>query len=191
MAAGSIPGTSWPALRAEERERLFDRALADHGRALRRIAAAYEADPALQEDLLQDIALALWQALPRFRGDAALPTYVFRIAQNRAVSHMARRRARSAVDHPAGESAEQRPSQDPSPEESSVGTEMRRRLEWAVRQLRPSLRQALVLRLDGLGHREIAEILGLSENNVAVRLTRARGELRRLLEPAAESGGTR
>lgn len=176
-------------MRAEDRERLFDRALAEHGGALRRMAAAYEADPALREDLLQDMALALWKALPGFRGDAALGTYVYRVAHNRAVSHVARRAARDPIDGPAGEAAERAPSNAPSPEEATAGGEGKRRLERAVRRLRPSLRSVVVLRLDGLAQREIGEVLGLSENNVAVRLTRARKELRRLLAPAAERGG--
>lgn len=176
--------------RTEDRNRLFDRALAEHGAALRRMAASYEADPALQEDLLQDMALAVWKALPRFRGEAGLATYVFRIAHNRAVSHLARRRARRPVDQPAGETAEQAASTHASPEEALADSQARRRLQTAVRRLRPALRQVVVLRLDGLAHREIAEILAISENNVAVRLTRARKELRDLLAAADETGDT-
>lgn len=156
---------------------------------LRHLAAAYEADPALREDLLQDMALALWKALPRFRGEAGLATYVYRVAYNRAISHVAHRRARRSVDHPAGEAAEETPSPGASPEEATVGGETRRRLEAAVRRLRPSLREVVVLRLDGLRSKQIAEILGLTENNVAVRLSRARDELRRLMSTAGTGGG--
>ena len=55
-----------------EREQHFGQALAEHGAALARLVAAYERRPALREELLQEIALALWQALPAFRGEASL-----------------------------------------------------------------------------------------------------------------------
>ena len=55
-----------------------------------RIASSHEAEPHLAEDLVQDIYFAIWRALPSFRGDASLRTFVARIAANRAVTHVAR-----------------------------------------------------------------------------------------------------
>ena len=56
---------------AESLEARYERILREQGPALRRAAGAYEFDPARREDLFQDICLALWQALPRFRGEAS------------------------------------------------------------------------------------------------------------------------
>src|SRR5262245_14232442 len=61
-----------------------------HGPLIGRIARSYEANAARAEDLVQDIYLSVWQALPRFRGDASLRTFVARIAHNRAISHVSR-----------------------------------------------------------------------------------------------------
>ena len=74
--------------RAERRDDRCVRLLHEHDRALRRLAASYERDPSRQQDLVQDIWLAVWQALPRFRGECSERTFVFRIAHNRAVSHI-------------------------------------------------------------------------------------------------------
>src|SRR5688572_32410234 len=52
-------------------EERYDRILRENGPAMRRVAAIYEADPARREDLFQEVCLALWQALPRFRGDCS------------------------------------------------------------------------------------------------------------------------
>ena len=68
-------------------EQRYDRILQEHGPALRRVAATYEADPARREDLFQEICLALWQALPRFREEASERTFAFRIAHNRGLTH--------------------------------------------------------------------------------------------------------
>ena len=59
-----------------------------YGPALRRVAASYERAPKDREDLLQEIALALWLALPRFRGECTLRSFVFRIAHNRGLTHV-------------------------------------------------------------------------------------------------------
>ena len=66
----------------------YVRMLSSTTAAIRRLSAGYERDPSRRQDLVQDIWLALWQALPSFRGDCAERTFVFRIAHNRAVSHI-------------------------------------------------------------------------------------------------------
>lgn len=164
---------------AESREDRCVRLLHAHDHALRRLAATYERDPSRQQDLVQDIWLAVWQALPTFRGESSERTFVFRIAHNRAVSHIDRwqRRRTDTLDDEAPVVA---PGPDP---EHSMSTQQRHeRLQAAVLSLPLGLRQVVVLTLEGLSHAEVAEIVGISENNVAVRLTRAKAALSRLLE---------
>lgn len=74
-----------------EKEQRFAELLRKHGPGLGRIAASY-ARPADQADLGQEISLAIWNALDGFRGDCSERTFIFRIAHNRALSHLARRR---------------------------------------------------------------------------------------------------
>jgi RNA polymerase sigma-70 factor (ECF subfamily) len=151
------------------------------GGALRRTAAAYEADPGRREDLFQEICLAVWQALPRFRGEASERTFVFRIAHNRGLSHRSRRRP----DRPHGDdlaAAEEIADPSPGPELLVAEGQRRERLRRAVLSLPLEPRQILSLALEGLSHREIAEVLGITENHVAVRLSRARRSLRQRLE---------
>src|SRR5262249_52336928 len=66
----------------------FDEIVSQYGPMIGRIASGYETDVHLAEDLVQDILIALWRALPSFRGDASLKTFVARLATNRAVSHV-------------------------------------------------------------------------------------------------------
>ncbi len=61
----------------------FESVVDTYGPALRRLASAWERDAAAREDLLQEILLALWRALPRFRGECSEKTFVFRVAHNR------------------------------------------------------------------------------------------------------------
>jgi RNA polymerase sigma factor (sigma-70 family) len=159
---------------AEGRDDRFARLLGEHDRALRRLASSYERDPARQQDLVQDIWLAVWQALPRFRGDCSERTFVFRIAHNRAVSHIdySQRRHVETLDEDAPFAA---PGPDP---ELSLSQQQRyERLRNAVQDLPIALRQVVVLTLEGMSNADVADIVGISENNVAVRLTRARAAL--------------
>lgn len=161
----------------ELEEARFEQVLDAHGAALRRVAAAYERDAARREDLFQDICFAIWRALPRFRGEASERTFVLRIAHNRAVAHSTRRRP------PALELSEAGPLADPGadPETEMCTKQRHQRLGAALHRLPIATRQILTLALEGLAHREIADVLGTSENNVAVRLSRARDRLRREL----------
>lgn len=164
----------------------YERILREHGPSLRRLAACYERDPGRREDLFQDVCLALWQALPRFRGEASERTFVFRVAHNRGITHRFRRRRPAETElEEAAELADAR--SDPHAE--AAAGERRRRLERAVRALPLSYVQVLTLAFEGLPAREIGEVLGLTENNAGVRLSRARSALRRNLD--AMEGGPR
>ena len=154
-------------------EQSFDRLLATHGPSLARLAATYTNTSSDRDDLLQEIAMALWQALPRFRGECSERTFLFRIAINRAMAYLARRRVHLVIE----EGVEiQDPS--PSPEAGLVEGQRVERLRGAICRLPIAYRQAITLSLEGLDYREIAEVLGISESNVGARLTRARQILR-------------
>jgi RNA polymerase sigma-70 factor (ECF subfamily) len=148
--------------------------LAEHDGALRRLAGSYERDRSRQQDLVQDIWLAVWQALPRFRDECSERTFVFRIAHNRAVSHIEhwQRRRMDVLDESAPIAAP-----GPDPEHSLSQQQRHDRLRAAVQALPIALRQVVVLTLEGLSNADVAEIVGISENNVAVRLSRARAAL--------------
>jgi RNA polymerase sigma factor (sigma-70 family) len=163
---------------AESREDRCVRLLEEFDKPLRRLAAGYERDPSRQQDIVQDIWLAVWRALPRFRGDSSERTFVFRIAHNRAVSHIdySQRRRAESLD---ADAAFEAPGLDP--ERALSAAQRQDRLHLAVQELPLGLRQVVILALEGLPHRDIAEVVGISENNVAVRLTRARAALSRLL----------
>jgi DNA-directed RNA polymerase specialized sigma24 family protein len=80
--------------RRHDLEAQFDRMLSEHGAAVSRLAYSYEAVGGIREELVQEIALAIWQALPHFRGECSERTFVFRIAHNRGLTHVSRRRPR-------------------------------------------------------------------------------------------------
>lgn len=155
----------------------FERLLREHGAALERLCASHARDAADRQDLLQEIAFAIWRALPSFRGASSERTFVYRIAHNRALSHRWRNRRPEVPLDEAPEPVD--PGLGPAGQTDTA--DRRARLERALRALPLPLRQCVVLRLEGLRDAEIAEVVGIAPGNVAVRLTRARRMLRDLL----------
>jgi RNA polymerase sigma-70 factor (ECF subfamily) len=159
-----------------ELERLFDRLLAENGAALSRLAASYTRTAADRDDLLQEIALAIWRGLAQFRGECSERTFLFRIAHNRAVTHVTRRRRPATVE------VMDVPDSALNPEAGFAREQQGERLRRAVHGLPLLYRQVVTLMLEGLEYGEIAEVLGISEGNVGARLTRARQMLREAME---------
>ncbi len=149
-----------------------------HAPLIRRIARSYESNTARADELVQDIHLALWQALPRFRGEASLRTFVARIAHNRAISHV----AREAREPRAVELDERLHATDATPEERIAQSDLRAKLEAAVQRLPVSLKVAATLALEGFAPEEVADVLGIGVSAASVRLHRAKEQLREMLK---------
>jgi RNA polymerase sigma factor (sigma-70 family) len=175
VGSGSTP--DWRSLLAAELERRLSALLAEHSAPLARLAASYVRDAGDRDDLLQDIAVAIWRALPRFRGECSERTFLFRIAHNRGIAYITRRRAPVVDADGELEIADARPN----PEETLSTEQQGRRLLEAVQHLPVGHRQVVTLMLEGLSYGEIADVLGMTETNVGARLTRARQMLRRML----------
>lgn len=143
-----------------------------------RAVSGYELNSALREELYQEVLLAIWESLPRLREPDRLLFYALRIAHNLGASH-----ARTAVRKPASESFNEQ-SHAPSGHDrhSDSSAEQRKWLFEALSSLPLNLRQVLMLQLEGFDYAEIADMLGISAENVGVRLHRARDRLRQMLD---------
>jgi len=154
----------------------IDQVIRAHGDVLERVAWGYVDNASDRDDLMQEILMALWRALPRFRGEASLRTFVLQVAHNRAITFATRRRR---FDNLPDEGL--LPDPTPLAEERLIEQQNSDRLFRAIRRLPEAQRQAVMLQLEGLSQREIAQLQETSETNVGVRLNRARKALRALL----------
>ncbi len=159
-------------------EALFDEVAGLHGPMIRRIAASYEADPEVRRELHQDVLMAVWRALPSWRGEASVRTFAARVAHNRGVDHV----ARHAKAPRTVELDDALPLDAPSAQEVVERGEQRERLMRAVRALPLALRQVTVLTLEDFTPSEIADVLGVGANVVSIRLTRAKAALRQAMQ---------
>jgi RNA polymerase sigma-70 factor, ECF subfamily len=176
-AINSLPGETEAGGEPAGIEPRFHRLLGENGAALGRLAASYARSPGDRDDLLQEIAMGIWQALPGFRAECSERTFLFRIAHNRAIAYSIRHRSRGEIPDAPLDTADPAPD----PEAALVREESGERLSRAVRALPITFRQVVVLLLEGLEYGEIAEIMGISQSNVGARLTRARKLLREIM----------
>lgn len=132
------------------------------------------AEGADRQDLMQELLLALWRAVPAFRGGAQASTYIYRVAHNTALTwKRTERNYRRRLD-----AFEAQVAAEPVMS-GAVGREAET-LAWLyaqIRRLPPLDRSLILLHLDGVPYAGIAEIHGLSQSNVGARLSRLKQKL--------------
>jgi RNA polymerase sigma-70 factor (ECF subfamily) len=159
--------------------------LAEYRGILLKVARAYAREPADQSDLLQEMALQLWRSLPAFREHAAPSTWIYRVCLNTAMTWRRGVARRQDVFRSEVEIGEVRAAVE-SPAESAGQRELVEKLYRAIQTLPDFDRALVLLALDGLAYREIAEVTGLTENHVGVALLRARKRLAEQMKGAIE-----
>jgi RNA polymerase sigma-70 factor, ECF subfamily len=159
---------------------LYEQAADTYGSSLDRLARAYELDPEVRRDLLQDIHLHLWRSFASFDQRCSLRTWVYRIAHNVATGHVIRqRRIRDRLV--SIENIETMPGSD-QVELAASQTEALERLTTLIQCLKPLDRQIIVSYLEGMDASSISEITGLSPANIAMKVHRIKNILRRWFE---------
>lgn len=181
----------------DARRERFALLLTQHRGLLRKIAWGFSDCPADRADLEQDMAAQLWAVFPHWDGERPFATWAYRVALNVALSGQRAtqvrggramrapgRGATGATSSQADDDAAHDPLDhlaDPgaTPEQIAQARDLHR----VIAALDPLNRALLLLWLDDLPYREIADVLGLSESNVGVRLNRLKARLRTQLEP--------
>ncbi len=166
-----------------DRQTWFQELIHEHRGILYRIVYTYCPDPADREDLVQEMTLQLWRSFTRFDGRGKFSTWMYRICLNVAISHGRRERRRTRRLIPEGDRFLEG-VEDLPPDSEDV-----RRLMDYVQALDPLNRALILLYLDGNSYRDIAEVLGISETNVATKLNRLKNRMRRDLSPSEHEEG--
>lgn len=171
-----------------------------HGDRLFRYALSRIRDERAAEDLIQDTFLAAFKSRDKFRGESSELTWMTGILRNKIFEHL-RRQAREAPLGPAEDGDEReealfdggrhwKPEHAPrdwgdEPQHKAETSEFAAALRSCLDALTPNVARAFVLReMEGVGHRECAEAMGVPPGRLAVLLYRARMRLRRCLERA-------
>lgn len=164
----------------DKREQVFRHWLREHRGIVAKVARAYAYTLQDREDLTQEILLQMWRSTAAFRGEAQPSTWIYRVALNTA---MAWKRSSARPD-----GRPENPEEFEPPRVLPADAAEQEQLEWLYREIAglPKVdRSLLLLYLDGVPYREMAEILGISETHAGVKLSR----LKKRLAARAEGAG--
>jgi RNA polymerase sigma-70 factor (ECF subfamily) len=173
---------------------LFEIVMRRHNQRLYRVARAILRDDAEAEDVMQDAYVRAYEHLDQFAGMAKFSTWLTRIAVHEALARRHRRNRYEDLDHTSEQDPMERfASLTPNPEQQTSNSELRGMLEEAVDDLPESYRTVFMLRyVEEMSTTDTAYALEITEQNVKVRLHRARALLRKNLfaRAGAVSGQT-
>lgn len=145
----------------------------EHQGIIHKICRLYRDSKEDREDLFQEVTYQLWKSFPSFKGEAKVSTWMYRIALNTAIASFRKKRL-DVEYHPVL----------PDLPDDEVDEEYANRQESlfaTLKQLNESERAIVALYLDDLSYRQIAEIIGINENNVGVKLNRIKLKIQKLL----------
>ncbi len=165
-----------------------------HRSMVYRVAYQFAGNHHDAEDIAQDVFIKVYRSLDRFRQDAQLTSWMYRIVMNACIDH--RRRQRPALAAPFGDEAEHRmlntPEDTPGPEERAYAGELGQVLEGEIGRLPSGQRVVFLMRHHrGMKLCEIADALGLAEGTVKRQLHAAVHRLRQALTQANVTAGER
>lgn len=151
----------------------FSEQVFNHLGILHKICRTYKKDPDDRDDLFQEIVYNAWKSYPRFEGRSKFSTWLYRVALNTALYQNRKDRFfGKKIDLDLVKNVIVADSKDDNTE-----------LLWmAINQLNETEKSIVVLYLEELPYKEISDITGFSEGNVAVKLTRIKSKMKKILE---------
>lgn len=144
---------------------------------IHKVCNMYCSDVDDRKDLFQEIVIQLWKAYKSFRGESKFTTWIYRVALNTAISvyrKESKKPEKMDIDDVAFKLAEETSNED---KEAQF-----KMLENAIQQLSEIERAIVMMYLDGHSSEEISEVVGITANNVRVRMNRIKEKLRKLIE---------
>ena len=166
---------------AREKTALFKAWLEEHRGILIKVTRSFAPAPADAADLQQEMRLQLWTSISSYAGQAKPSTWIYRVCLNTALTWRRGRTRREQHIEPDADIA-RLPTPAATPADQAGDEELVNQLYAAIHALPMFDRALMLLALDGLAYREIAEITGLTENHVGVSLTRARQRVAQLMK---------
>lgn len=162
-----------------DREREFSQLVKDNQGLIIKVSRLYTNSPEDEQDLFQEIVLQLWRSYDTFRGQSKISTWMYRVALNTAIT-LFRKKTKSPQTDELMDYHHRDYVEDDDEKQQQIS------LLYKVVKMLPKMERAIVMMyLDDLPYREIAETLGISEVNARVKMTRLKKTLKELMEKYA------
>jgi len=160
----------------ELEQKFIDQVMGAQG-IIHKVCGMYCDDEEDRKDLFQEILINLWKSYPSFRGDSKFTTWMYRVSLNVAIQRL-KKTNKKVEDTP-------RPfdfDEIAHPQKESLPEKELQMMHAAINQLSDVEKAVVMLYLDEKGNEEIAEIMGISQNYVRVKMTRIREKLKKMVE---------
>jgi RNA polymerase sigma-70 factor, ECF subfamily len=155
-------------------EKEFAGLIATHQRLIYKVCLMYARTHEERKDLFQEIVLQSWKSLNGFKGEAKFTTWLYRVALNTAISGL-RKKSREPKNETLGDHHLNLSEQEEDRQDEVAG------LHEAIRKLAEIDRAIMFLVLEEVPYEEIASLIGITQNNVRVKVSRIKMKLRKLL----------
>ena len=159
-----------------QEEKKFINLINEHQGLIHKICLMYEQDRDARNDLFQEIVLQLWKSFPGFRGESKITTWMYRIALNTAISGYRKQKRHIRTEDLQDYHFNISEQHGPDAKDEDI-----QRLHTAIQHLSDVERAMIMMALDEIPYEEIAETIGITQNNVRVRMNRIREKLRRIM----------
>ncbi|TDQ11760.1 RNA polymerase sigma factor [Pedobacter metabolipauper] len=144
-----------------------------HNGMIHKVCRMYRDGIEDREDLFQEITFQLWKSFSSFKGDSKVSTWLYRVALNTAISSFRKKKPLISFTGVLPDLAEEQPNEE---------YELRQELLFkALKQLNDSEKALITLYLEDLSYLQIAEIIGITENNVGVKINRIKSKIQTAL----------
>ena len=158
-----------------ELEQQFERQIKEHELLLRKVCRIYAFADADRQDLFQDIIIQLWQAYPKFKGEAKFSTWLYRVAINTAITGLRRKKNFVTLYEPAN-----LPTHFSDDNSSQAEEERLQHLYKAIELLNEVEKAIIMLYMEERSYEEMEEILGISQGTLRVKMNRIKDKLRHM-----------
>ena len=152
----------------------FVETINEHAAIIYKVCHLYMATKEEIEDLYQEIVYQLWRSFPKFRNESKVSTWIYRVALNTAITSLSKKKA----THSPITLKELKISDENN---SSRLYETKETVSKAVNCLSNNEKSIILLHIDGYKNEEIAEIVGISLNNTAVKINRIKEKLKSII----------
>jgi RNA polymerase sigma factor (sigma-70 family) len=155
----------------------FTDMIQQHEKLVYKVCHLYAADAEDARDLFQEIVLQAWSGYARYRGDAAISTWLYRVALNTAITHKRKKGKHNALPLPDIGLLQM------ADEPNHADVEAYKLMHQMIAALPPLDKALVLLYLEERPHTEIGDILGISTSNVGTKLNRIKDRMRKQAQP--------
>ncbi|MCY1722971.1 RNA polymerase sigma factor [Prolixibacteraceae bacterium Z1-6] len=165
-----------------KKEEQFNRLVEDNKERIKRICSYYNSNTYDQEDMFQEILVNIWKSLDSFRGDSSINTWIYRVAINTSLSYTDKAYKQMKMIVPANNYLLNSLLDDESLEAKKLQEQQLENLQKELNLLSVIDKALISLLLEGLSMNEIANVIGITESNVKVKIHRIKAQLKTKLK---------